>query len=124
GLAIVGGLVGAVRRDWRAVLFLLWTASVFVCMRTAAPWEPARYSIYLAPAVCALAASLVVDRKNPIVASAVVVLLGASVVLQGREATTHDLPGATGYEEAAQFVVASNPGPTVLFSGDVDTGFF
>jgi hypothetical protein len=45
------------------------------------------------------------------------------VVMQASEMgrySTH----AGGYEEAARFVLASNPGPTVLFSGDVDTGYF
>src|SRR5262249_32972145 len=31
---------------------------------------------------------------------------------------------AEGYEEAARFVVDSNPGATVMFNGDVDTGLF
>ncbi len=123
-LAALGAAVGIARRDWRAVLFLVWTVSVFVCMRIAAPWEPARYSIYLAPAVCALAAAAAAAWRNRLVAATVMAVLAASIAVQARHGVRHDLPGATGYEEAAEFVLASNPGPTVLFSGDVDTGYF
>jgi len=46
------------------------------------------------------------------------------VAWQARAANARPLPGAVGYEEAAQFVLGADPGATVLFSGDVDSGFF
>jgi hypothetical protein len=114
-----------VRRDPRSVVFLLWVACVtpalffFGGMRSEAP----RYTLYWVPALCGLAGSLLADWRHRAVPLTVAATLTAGAVMQasaiGRQ-STH----AGGYEEAAQFVLAANPGATVLFSGDIDTGYF
>jgi hypothetical protein len=50
--------------------------------------------------------------------------LVVAIALQATAARNVSLPGASGYEEAARFVLSSDPGATVLFSATVDTGFF
>jgi hypothetical protein len=123
-LASVGLVRAFVTRDRRAVFFAVWVVGALAAVVVAGRSEPDRYGIYTAPALCALAASTVVGarrRRTATAALAVVLLAGA---FQAVVASRVSLPGGAGYEEAARFVASSNPGPTVLFSGDVDTGFF
>lgn len=124
-LAAAGVVRAVVTRDRRSLLFVFWSGSVLAGLLIAGVYEPARYSIYWVPALCALAASAMAGlASGGRTRVAVVAVLLAAVVFQGRAAARVALPGAGGYEEVARFVLASAPGPTVLFSGDIDTGFF
>jgi hypothetical protein len=119
------GLVTAlVRRDGKALLLLAWVGSVAIGLLLAGRFDPPRHGVYWIPALCALGASTVTIGRNRLVTGAVIVAALAAAGGQAMAARALPALQAEGYEDAARFVLASNPGPTVLFSGDVDTGFF
>jgi hypothetical protein len=123
-LAGCGTVMAIVNRDRRALWFVLWVACVLGGLFVTRRVEPPRYAIYWVPALAILAASVVAGTRRGAAGWALLVLLVTGLGLQARTAALQRLVGGGGYEEAARFVLASNPGPTVLFSGDVDTGFF
>jgi len=123
-LAAAGLVAAVVRRDGKALLLLVWVASVAIGLLLAGRYDPPRHGIYWVPALCALAASTVAIARHRLVAVAAVVVALAAAGAQGAVARALPVLEAGGYEDAARFVLASNPGPTVLFSGDVDTGYF
>jgi hypothetical protein len=127
-VAAAGALWAMVRRDTRSLLFLLWvvcTSPALLFFHGANGVAP-RYTLFWVPAICALAGSLLAERRSRIVMPLVGATLLAGVVMQLADRKTIDdrVEQAGGYEEAAQFVLGADPGPTVLFSGDIDTGFF
>jgi len=111
-------------RDRRPLLFLFWLGSVLPWVLVVGRDEPARYSIYWVPAICALAATIAADWRRRIETMAIVAVMLIALGVQASAGARSNLVRAEGYEEAARFVLQANPGPTVLFSGDVDTGFF
>ena len=123
-LALVGAIGTLWRRDRRSRLFWLWVASVLVGLLLLGRSGPERYGLYWVPAICVFAALTAnlwpTGRLRWAGISVVVVVIGLqfSMLSQSR------LAGAGGYEEAAQFVLGNDPGQTVLFSGDIDSGFF
>lgn len=121
----IRAVVAAVRSgDHRGVFWLASATCALAGMVVVAPFEAARYGIYAVPALSALAALALTGGPRRAAPAAVVIGLLA-VAVQGRAAIARPpVPGAAGYEEAARFVLATDPGPTVLFSGDVDTGLF
>lgn len=123
-LALAGAVRALARRDRRALVFVIWTIGVLAGLMLTR-FDPARYSIYWIPALCVLAATvgyeLLTGRAGR---AAVVIGLTLAASAQMVDAARVHLPGADGYEEAARFVLASQPGPTVMFSGDVDSGYF
>jgi len=124
-LLSAGGLVAAlVRRDGKALPLVAWVASVGVWLVLAGHMDPPRHGIYWVPAFCALAASTVPIARHRLVSVSIVVAMLAAAGAQAAAARAVPASHAGGYEEAARFVLASKPGPTVLFSGDVDTGYF
>ena len=123
-LAVTGMLLAVARRDRRAVLFGSWIASVLVGLYLAGHFRPARYAVYWVPAMSAMTASLITGWRRSWVRWLAVAAVVVVTAVQLRTVVTPILAGAAGYEDAARFVLTSNPGPTVLFSGDVDTGYF
>jgi hypothetical protein len=123
-VAAVGTLVALVRRDRRAVLFVSLAVCVLVGLLLAGRLDPPRHTVYWIPAFCAMAGSLAAGWRNPWVTRAAIAVLLVVAGVQASMLRRVSLVGAGGYEEAARFVLAANPGPTVLFSGDIDTGFF
>jgi hypothetical protein len=123
-LAAAGFAMAVVKKDRRVILFVLWVGGVFCGLLLAGVLAPARYTIYWVPALSALAASTVVRARGAAAARVVVVVLLIALGFQTWTAAHQHLVGAIGYEEAARFVIDSDPGPTVLFSGDIDTGYF
>lgn len=125
-VGVVRTLVGALRgKDRRALLWVLWAAVVFAGMVVFAPFEPARYSIYAVPALATLAALAITGWRQRALALLGVVIAVFAVGIQGYLVVLRPrLLGAEGYEAAARYVVNSKPGPTVLFSGDIDSGYF
>ncbi len=124
-VAAAAGLVLAlVRLDRRSVPFVVWIAGMAACLILAGQYEPDRHGLFWVPAIAALAGSVVSGWKSRAPALTAAGLLVVAGGVQLAAATHVELAGAAGYEDAARFVLASNPGPTVLFSGDVDTGFF
>jgi hypothetical protein len=116
------------RWDRRSLLFLLWVASVVPALYFFGGLEAegSRYTLYWVPALCALAGSLVAGWRGRAAPAAVagVLAIGVTMQITDRRTITDHITQAGGYEEAARFVLSRSPGPTVLFSGDVDTGYF
>ena len=119
-LAIVNMLV---RRDGRALPFIAWILGVWACVITAGRWDPPRYGIYWVPALAVVAASLVSGWRRSITTAIVCVAIVAAG-LQARKAWRWSYIGISGYENAARYILAAKPGPTVLFNGSVDAGYF
>jgi hypothetical protein len=119
------GLVLAVSsRDRRALLFVLWTAAVLVILRIAGTADAPRSTIYWVPPIAVLAASLLAADYSRWMRFASVALVVAAFGVQLGAAAQQRVSGAGGYEEAAEYVVNADPGATVMFTGDIDTGFF
>jgi len=113
-----------IHRDLRSVLFVVWVLVVLGGVAVVGRIEPGRYGVFAVPALCALAAATVAGFRGRRTAAAAV---GVCLLAGGHQAvaaTRVSVEGAGGYEEAARFVLSSDPGPTVIFSGDIDTGFF
>ena len=124
-VAGAAALRGLLRLDRLAFILVAWVAGVAPALFFfgGSVMEGPRYTVYWVPAICALAGSSVAGWRNHLVPIAILAVLAAGIVVQGnRSMRQQDYAG--GYEEAARFVLSSNPGATVMFSGDVDTGFF
>ncbi len=105
---------------WLAALWIVTTAA-FISIVVVG--DPIRYTIYWVPAWAlgvGAACSPLLGRWRPVTAVAV----SAALVSQIVWASQVRLPGLDGYEAAARLVVAEPRGSTVMFAGDVDTGFF
>jgi hypothetical protein len=126
GLAVIGTLRAVATRDVRSVLFILWvTAFVALVLFVTKSVDADRYTIYWVPALCTLAASGVTGWSSRAVRTIASGLLILSLGWEAVAAWRVQLDGAGGYEEAARYVVRETPGPaSILFSGDVDTGYF
>jgi hypothetical protein len=123
-LAIVGLARLALQRDLRAAVFATWALGVIVGVSFIGRSEPGRYAVLAVPALCALAAATVVDVKGRTLRATAIALCVLAGGYQATIAARVSVEGAGGYEEAARFVLESDPGTTVIFSGDIDTGFF
>jgi hypothetical protein len=126
-VAAGGAVYGILRRDRSAVLFVLWIVAVvpalyFLGGSSAGP----RYTMYWIPAAAALAGIMMARVRPRPVAAGVGALLAAGIYMQVTDTQTiaRYITEAGGYEDAARFILSADPGPTVLFSGDVDTGYF
>jgi len=123
-LATVGLSRAVIQRDRRSAFFIVWALSVIAGVAIAGRAEPSRYGVFAVPALCVLAATNVTGFRARSWAAAGTAVSVLACSYQAIAAVDVSLEGAGGYEEAAQFVLASKPGPTVMFSGDIDTGFF
>lgn len=124
-VAALGAARAIVRRDPRSLVFLMWVACVTPALFFfgGIKGEASRYTLYWVPALCGLAGSLLADWRNRVVPLMIAAMMTVGVLMQASDIgrySTH----AGGYEEAAQFVLAATPAATVLFSGDMDTGYF
>ena len=121
--AVIAAGSAVLKRDRRALLFAVWLCSVFVGLSLAGV-NNGRYAYYGAPALCALAASVIAAGKTTRQKSLLIALLAAATVQQ-IVMTAPRLPtGATGYEEAAKYVTDHRLGDSVLYSSLHDSGLF
>jgi len=121
-LGVLGLVAVAGRRRPEAWLLLPWVAGVvlMIYFGTGLTQVP-RYTMYWIPAWAAAAGILCASsRRRPVVVTIVALLIGMQVMAVARTR----LPGAGGYEAVARYVVDHPYGSTVLFSGDVDSGYF
>lgn len=121
-LGVVGLVLLVLRRRPEAWLFGVWTLSTlaFICVVTRQQ-EIWRYGIYWVPALAAGAGLLCSTGPwRPRVAAVVIGVL----LVQLSVASRWTIQSLGGYEEAARFVVEQPRGSTVMFSGDIDTGYF
>jgi hypothetical protein len=121
----IGVLTSIAARDRRFTVAGLWMLSVLAgVVFVTGIVEPPRYSILAVPAYCIAGATIAARRRPRWVAVAGSMLLAVCVAWQGMLVARVRPVGAGGYEAAARFVLDHQPGPTVLFSGSVDTGYF
>jgi hypothetical protein len=122
-LAVLGLIVSAYRRDARVFLSLLWIVGFYVQITYAGGWDT-RYAIYWTPAFCLLAAALPAQLRTHryrVAASGILLaVVGYQFVLSASKEPT----AAEGYEAAAEYVLQHPKGESVLFAGNVDSGYF
>jgi hypothetical protein len=124
-VAACGLVVGLAGRDGRLWLGLSWVGGVLVGLLFATgPYDAARYGIYAVPGYCLLAAAVTVGVRTDRQRTLVAVALAAAVSWQLWSAARVLPAGGGGYETAAKSVLSGGPGPTVLYSASVDTGYF
>ena len=122
------GMVGLASLAWRRHaafwLFAGWIlASLgFVTLFTL-QLEPERYSIYWLPAWAGCVGALCAPSLRPR-AWMVCLPVGVALLLQAIGASQVRIAGASGYEDVARYVVTHPRASTVLFLGDVDSGYF
>ena len=122
-LSAAGFVLLVVRRHPLALTVFVWVSCTLAFVGIVGNQDAVRYSIYWIPALalCVGAlASRAAGLNSVIVGGLVIVAMAIQVSTSSRIRQA----GAHGYEEAAQYVVANPRGSTVLFAGDVDTGFF
>ena len=114
---------------WRART-LLWTPLAWAGGVVAAVVlltgiiAPERYTIGAVPGYCLLAATLAAWNVTPAMRRAVAVVLACVLAAQAAVTARVQPLGFSGYEAAAQWVLAHTNAPTVVFNGPIDTGFF
>ncbi len=125
-IGAVAAVRGLLKRDRLTMVLIVWVAGVVPALFFfgGSVDDGARYTVYWVPALCALAASSLAGWRTRWVPAAILAVLATGVLLQIARRDINRVDHASGYEEAARFVLASNPGATVMFSGDVDTGYF
>jgi hypothetical protein len=124
-VAVLGAIVMVGRRRSEAWLVVPSIACVAALILLGTRFtQVERYSIFWLPAwATAIGALVGLVRARPWRVS-VLILVAAVLGLQGWTAARVRLSGAGGYEAAAKYVVDHPHGSTVLFCGDVDSGFF
>jgi 4-amino-4-deoxy-L-arabinose transferase-like glycosyltransferase len=125
-VAAFAAVRGLLMRDRFTIVLIVWVAGVVPALFFfgGSVDDGSRYTVYWVPALCALAASSLAGWRTRAVPAAILAVLAAGVGLQITHRNINRVDHASGYEEAARFVLASDPGATVMFSGDVDTGYF
>jgi hypothetical protein len=125
-VAVAGAVIGLVRRDRFTGVLVVWVAGVVPALFFfgGSVDDGSRYTVYWVPAFCALAASSLAGWRSRLVPAAILVVLAIGIGQQLKHRDLNKIDHARGYEDAARFVLASAPGATVMFSGDVDTGYF
>ena len=125
-LAAIGLVRSLWARDGRSTLFLLWVgAFVLLVVFVTKDVEVDRYTVYWVPAVCTVAATGAIGWRLAPIRTAALGLLVACASGEAMTASTVHPTGAGGYEDAARYVAQQAQGKAVvLFSGDLDTGYF
>ncbi len=122
-LSVFSLVVSLYRRDRRALLFLVWIVGYYLQI-TCVGAKGARYSIAWIPPFCLLAAATVDCFPSRAWKIPLSVLLAMVAGYQFSMAFQLQPDYAAGYERAAKYVVAHPKGETMLFSPNVDSGYF
>lgn len=122
-LSAAGFVVLVVRRPALALTVFVWVTCTLLFVGVVGNQDAVRYSIYWIPPL-ALCFGALGSRAAGFRSAVAVALMFAAVATQVAASSAIRQAGAHGYEEAAQYVVANPRGSTVMFAGDVDTGFF
>jgi hypothetical protein len=122
--SLVGLALAVAKRKAAGFIAALWIASTLVfVLFIAVGTDLQRYAIYWLPGWALAAGALaapIAGRARPLTGALAALVLAAQIAT----ASQVRLPGADGYEAAARLVVEQPRGSTVLFAGDVDTGYF
>ena len=111
---------------------MAWAASVYIGLTLVAVTND-RFFCYWLPAFCALAAAAVQLDSSSRWRTGCTFVVIATVIYQfwaGAADAAQPMigairpAGATGYEEAARYVSENRVGDTILYSAEVDTGYF
>ncbi len=122
-LALLGALWALVRRDRRLWLWLSLILAVYLLFTYIAN-QNSRYPIFWIPAFCALAAMPVgFARPGTRLRTALVVIAALVGGYQVWQVYAKAPKFATGYDEAAAYVLAHSESPTVFFDG-YNNGYF
>ena len=122
-LSLCAIIASIYKRDKRAVFFLLWIIGFYIQI-TCTPAQDPRYSMYWIPAFCLFPAVIIDFSPVRLWRILTSIALIAIVSYQFFVSYQLDPEYADGYEQAARYVVEQSNGETVLFSSNVDTGFF
>lgn len=123
-LLSVGAMVMMVwRREKRSLYFFLWVMAMYGMMTYMGVYLP-RLGIYWIPPVCLFAALSLETVNSRVWRIVVALLLIGSVGYQFDVGFASEPEYAKGYEEAASYVVNHAKGASVLYSANVDTGYF
>jgi hypothetical protein len=114
-----------VRRRPQVLVGLIWIVSVVGgSIVFAGATEPARYAFGAMPAYALLIAALASEMRTSRTRAAAAVILTATLWWQVWEIRSVHPSGAGGYEAAAEYVLAQNREPAMLYSSYIDTGYF
>ncbi len=122
-LSAAGFVVLVIRRQSVALTVAVWVLCTLAFVGVVGNQDAVRYSIYWIPPI-ALCFGALGSRTAGLHSVAVGALMVVAIASQVSASARIRQPGAHGYEEAAAYVVAHPRGSTVMFAGDVDTGFF
>lgn len=111
------------RKDPRSMFFLLWIVGYYLQITLLGAHE-LRFSIYWIPAFCLFAALTVHLPRGRFLKTLLSLLLLLIGAYQFTVSFNSEPEHAEGYEEAAKYVVENRKGESVLFSANVDTGYF
>lgn len=113
------------RRRPQVVIGLIWIVAVITgSVVFAGAIEPARYAFGAIPAYALLIAALASEMRSGRTRAAAAVILTATLWWQVWQIRGVHPSGAGGYEAAAEYVLAQNREPAMLYSSYVDTGYF
>jgi hypothetical protein len=111
------------RKNKSELLLVFWIICSYLLITVIGAQAP-RYGIYWIPPLCFFAASVILSIRSRPIKFTVSITLLAVIIFQGMT-TFHSEPEyASGYEEAGRFVVENKVGTSVLYSSDIDTGYF
>jgi hypothetical protein len=111
------------RREKRSLYFFLWIMAMYGMVMYMGVRIP-RLGIYWIPPVCLFAALSLEAVNSRVWRMVVALLLIGSVGYQFGVGYASEPEYAKGYEEAASYVVNHPKGTSVLYSANVDTGYF
>ena len=121
-LSLTGMVWAAWKRDPRCLYFVLLIISTYVFF-SYLRGKDVRYPIFWIPAFSLFATMpLLYLRQSPL-RIAVIIVLGITSIYQVTQVYAIVPYYATGYDEAAQYVIRESKGPTVLFNGRNDGKF-
>jgi hypothetical protein len=111
------------RKDKRVNFFVLWVVFYYIQI-TYTGVEGSRYAIYWIPVFCLFAALtrhfFSSHRWKTLISISLFAIIGYQFVA----AFMLEPEYAKGYEEAAQYVVQNRKGESILYTANIDTGFF
>ncbi len=122
-LSLCAIIASIYKRDKRAIFFLLWIIGFYIQI-TCTPAQDPRYSMYWIPVFC-LFPAVIIDF-SPVRSWRILTSIALIAIVSYQFFVSYQLDPeyADGYEQAARYVVEQSNGETILFSSNVDTGFF
>lgn len=122
GLSVVGMIAALIKRDRRAVFFALFIFTTYLVFSLLAGKNP-RYPFFWIPPLTVFAAVGLFYAHRPVTRGILTLALLAAVSYNVFESLRKQPQFATGYDQAAQFVLQNSQSPTVFFDG-YNNGYF